>query len=308
MTIKWPIVILCGLGLAAALSAALLVTFWTARPIQGIVEQLPDPEVPVLIATRDIPAMTALREEDIGEKMVDRGSTPDGHFSDATQLIGRRPTSDIVDGQALTALLFPLAGSGLDLAGTLSDGMRAVSVAMGSDTGLVGLLYPGSRVDILATFSLGGQSDLGTAVSTTLLKNIEVLAVQGLTAAAAQRQADGAPSAVGPMITVLVTNEQAQFLHLATQNGRVSMAMRNPVDSAPVETEGTILVEGNIASLADVLSVSGKEEVEELAEILPEPVVVERPTPPPSPPPNNLTVNVIRGTVSESYEFAEELR
>jgi Flp pilus assembly protein CpaB len=170
--------------------------------------------------------------------------------------------TELQAGQVITKNLFPKEGTGLYVAANLAPGMRAVSIALKGQSGLEGLIYPGCLVDVIATFKLESNSKLGEAVSTTLLENIRVLAVEdiavgqnmestqdGVEKAAAQR----AVAARGMYVTLLVDAKQAEALQLAVDRGTVSLAMRNPEDLQTGDAVATLLNQGRLAEYAGSL-------------------------------------------------------
>ena len=67
------------------------------------------------------------------------------------------------------------------MAAAIPHGMRAISIMFPNHAITGGLLYPGSIVDILASFRLPSKDRVrGKAISTTLLQGIQVLAVENI--------------------------------------------------------------------------------------------------------------------------------
>ena len=101
-----------------------------------------------------------------------------------------------------------------------------------SAVGVAGFVLPSSRVDVLLTMAPGtGGNEQATKI---IMQNVKTLAA-GQTI---QQDQEGKPLAV-PVITLLVTPEQAETLILATSQGRIQLALRNTLDTATVETRGT---------------------------------------------------------------------
>jgi Flp pilus assembly protein CpaB len=123
-----------------------------------------------------------------------------------------------------------------------------------------GLLYPGSMVDIVATFRLRLQSDKGEALSVTLLQGIKVLAVGNETIFSSSEEDEkiiGSRSRSSTVtVTVMVNSRQAEALQLAMQSGNISLAMRNPLDKRLVDPEATILDQGRLARLGSLMESS----------------------------------------------------
>jgi pilus assembly protein CpaB len=111
----------------------------------------------------------------------------------------------------------------------IPDGMRAVSVKVDEVIGVAGFVLPGTRVDVLATFG-----DRDEAVTRVILQNVEALAAGQTT----QPDAQGKPQTV-PVITLLVSPEEAEDLTLAATQGQIQLALRGTLDQQSVPTDGS---------------------------------------------------------------------
>ena len=115
-------------------------------------------------------------------------------------------------------------GSGFGLAPMIPAGMRAVAVKVNEVVGVAGFVLPGMRVDVLVTVRPPGDAGARTS---TILQNVPVVS------AGQQIQADGSGRAVNvPVVTLLVTPEQAETLTLAGGEGRIQLVLRNSSDQA----------------------------------------------------------------------------
>jgi pilus assembly protein CpaB len=81
-------------------------------------------------------------------------------------------------------------------------------------------------VDVLLTGNPSRNNDPRTISTTTVLQNIVVLAA----GTKLQRTPDGQPQNV-PVITLLVSPDDAQKLTLASSEGKIQLALRNPLDA-----------------------------------------------------------------------------
>jgi pilus assembly protein CpaB len=132
-------------------------------------------------------------------------------------------------------------------AGGVPSGMRAVSIRVAESSGVVGLLRPGTKVDIQAVSHRETSTDLRT-----ILQNVEVLAVS--------TQPEAVPgNQMMPVVTVLTRAQDADLIALADSGARIRLALRNPLDdgTAPRRAMGISSVfaanggaETNIASSA----------------------------------------------------------
>lgn len=259
MKLRWSVVLLVVLGIAAALSAAVFTASLSAQQISEAVSPA-SPEVEILVASADFPAATLVKADMFTVKMVQKDKLTQGSYSESTQIIGKTTTIAMVEGQVFTPGLFPPDGSGARLAVGLPVGKRAVTIELTSYAGLEGLLYPGSIVDVITSFNISDSTRIGKAVSTTLLQSITVLAVQNLIVGSnlsdEERASRPKTSNKRPLITLLVDSKQAEALQLAVKYGAISLAMRNPTDMVEVATDATLLSEGKLARLAEFLGPS----------------------------------------------------
>ena len=104
--------------------------------------------------------------------------------------------------------------------------MRALSVSVNEVVGVAGFVTPGTMVDVLVTGNLPGGS---TNVTRTILENVSVLAA----GQKIEQDREGKPQTV-PVITLLVTPEDAAKLTMAANQGKMQLALRNTVDTKVV--------------------------------------------------------------------------
>jgi pilus assembly protein CpaB len=90
-------------------------------------------------------------------------------------------------------------------------------------------------VDVLLTLAQG-TANTKEPVTQVLMQNVKTLAA-GQTI---QEDREGKPMSV-PVVTLLVTPEQAETLALASGQGRIQLALRSSIDTAQVKTPGTRL-------------------------------------------------------------------
>ena len=167
------------------------------------------------------------------------GSAPRGAILNPSEAIGRGVISSLSQGEPiLTSRLAP-PGSGGGLAATIPQGMRACAVKVDQVVGVAGFVTPGMRVDVLVSGNLPGlaNTDEGT-VTKTILQNIEVLSA----GTDIQKDAEGKPEQV-QVVNLLVTPEQAQSLSLASNQLKIQLVLRNPLDTQIAEVSGTAMSE-----------------------------------------------------------------
>jgi pilus assembly protein CpaB len=154
---------------------------------------------------------------------------PAGYLGASEAVVGRGLITTVQENEPLLESKLAPAGAGGGLPVLISDGMRAVSVKVDEVVGVAGFVLPDTRVDVLLT--MNGPS--GEPMTEVLLQKVRTLAAgQNV-----QRDRDGKPRSV-PVITLLVTPEQAETLALAANQGRIQLALRNALDTATISTPG----------------------------------------------------------------------
>ena len=234
---KWSVIGLVTVGLVAATCVAILVALLPGRG-NG---QTQLKEVQLIEAVGSLERGTVVTRDHVAVRKVPRGHEPDNAFRDQGQVIGKRLIRSMSKGQIFTKAYFPTEGTGLELASQLPSGMRAVSLAISDSSGLRGLLYPGSTVDILVSLRSSNNDE---SVSKTLLEEVQVLAIGSKTASSPEEEDGKQPKverAKKMIVTIAVYPEQAQKLQLAMKHGTLSLALRNPGDIAPSEHKPTHL-------------------------------------------------------------------
>ena len=189
-----------------------------------------EPGSDVIVAATDLPVGAKLEERDILLVSYPKSNLPAGVFTKRSQVLGRGVILPVNKGEfLLPSKLAPLnAGSGLP--SLIPTGMRAVSVRVNDVVSVAGFVQPGSRVDVMLT----GNAGTGERQTTTVLTNVAVIAVgKNL------ERAPGGEASTAPVITLLVSPDDAQKLALAGQEGRIQLALRNPLDTRETEVAAT---------------------------------------------------------------------
>ncbi|MBL8294343.1 MAG: Flp pilus assembly protein CpaB [Bryobacterales bacterium] len=104
-------------------------------------------------------------------------------------------------------------------AAAIPPGFRAITVHVADSLGLLGLLKPGQRVDVQAIWGPPHAVELRTVA-----QNLAILDVQ------AQPEATPGRPAL-PVVTLLVTPEDADVVALADSAAKVRLALRSAADS-----------------------------------------------------------------------------
>jgi pilus assembly protein CpaB len=161
------------------------------------------------------------------------------------------------------------AGAGLPP--VIPPGFRAVSVRVNEVVGVAGYVLPGTHVDVVATVSpTASQADMTTKV---ILTNVEVLAA----GTKIERTTDKDKPMPVTVVTMLVDPEQAERLTLASTEGKIQLALRNPLDRNTPVTRGVkpSALLGTPASTPKAVARVGTPNTVVAAPRGPEPVTVE---------------------------------
>jgi pilus assembly protein CpaB len=184
-----------------------------------------------VVASRDLPAGSVIRRDDVKTVSWPGSSVPQGFATEAGDVVGRGLITEVRQNEPLLdwKLAQREAGGGLSI--TIPEGMRAVSVRVDEVVGVAGFVLPGTRVDVLVT--VVPTADRMQTITRTILTNIRTLAADQRY----QQDIDGEPRYV-TVVTLLVTPEQAETLTLAATEGRIQLALRNALDSDETVTQG----------------------------------------------------------------------
>jgi pilus assembly protein CpaB len=190
------------------------------------------PTQPVVVAAADLSLGAELKKEDLTTINFPAGTAPEGSFAKPADLIGRGLIVPVVKNEPLLAAKLASKEAGAGLPPIIPEGMRAVSVRVNEVIGVAGYVLPGTRVDVVATASPSSQP--GDTTSKLILSNVQVLTAG---TRLEQDQEKGKPMQV-TVVTLLVYPDQAERLALASTEGKIQLALRNPLDQGAPETPG----------------------------------------------------------------------
>ncbi len=197
--------------------------------------------VGVLAVLRTLEPGAPIRNEDLAERWI-----PQAYVESRAVRVGDRPrivnlrVSTPLDAQQVLMWTDIVVANDDQRAvsGLVQPGMRAVTIrAEGKASSLV---HPGDRVDVLATFSQPGSGDQRAAV--VLLQNVLVLGRGNEPSSGAART-----STDGSDLALSLSLQNAQVLAVASDKGKLSVALRSPEDlriqEGLVDISSSILVE-----------------------------------------------------------------
>ena len=207
---------------AVAFLVAVGVTAFTYQALSRKLEPSQDSSQ-IVVAALPVSVGAKLTEADLRVATWPKAVPIQGAFQKVSDVVGRGVLVPMVPNEPVLDSKLAGSGEGAGLTATIPDGMRAISVKVNDVIGVAGFVLPGSRVDIILSGSPNSEGKV--EMSKVILENIQVLA-------AGQNVATddaGKPLNV-QVVTLLVTPDQSQTLALAQVDGRLQLALRNPLD------------------------------------------------------------------------------
>lgn len=220
---------LIGLGVSVVI-ALLLATYVTRRfkeastPKSLVTQQIVVAAMPLQLGARLDSHNLRLMPWPAGEPVA-------GKFTRIEDCENRALLTPVAENELILESKLAPKEAGAGLSATIPEGMRALSVAVNEVIGVAGFVIPGTMVDVLVTGRLVGTSHGGSEnITRTILENVRVLA-------AGQKievDREGKPQTV-PVITLLVSPDDAGKLAMASTEGKIQLALRNTIDSKKVQ-------------------------------------------------------------------------
>jgi len=238
----------------------------------------------VVVAAHDLPTGSRVAEKDVRLVAWPSRNPVQGSFSAAKDVVDRGLITGIGENEPLTETKLAPIGSGAGLPPSIPPGMRAMSVKVDEVVGVAGFVAPGTRVDVVVT--LRGQGQAEETMTRTVVSNVLVLTAGTRLDQAQAKNGQPQPSSV---VTFAVTPSDAERIALASSEGRITLALRNPLDVAPTDTSGikvTRLMKGQTAETVEPVKprvVQARRQI-----------VVAAPAPAPAPVHSIYTVETIR--------------
>jgi pilus assembly protein CpaB len=189
------------------------------------------PTRPVVVAATDLQIGAALDAKSV--RVIDWPSSavPKNAIADPQEVIGRGLLMPVLENEPIlpTTLASKEAGAGLPPA--IPPGLRALSVRVNEVIGVAGYVLPGTHVDVVATVNPGEKQ--GDTTSKVILTNVLVLAA----GTKMEQDVNNKPMAVN-VVTLLVNPDESERLTLAAGEGKIQLALRNPLDKESPITHG----------------------------------------------------------------------
>ena len=207
---------------ALALALGFFASVYVYRNLQSG-SRSADSGVDVIVAADDLQVGAKVEERDIKIIKIPGADLPPGAPRRRADVLGHGVIVPISKGEFILPNRLAGENAGSGLPSLIPPGMRAVSVRVNEVVSVAGFVMPGTRVDVLLTGTPGGAAEQQT---TTVLQNVAVLA-SGHTL---ERTSTGEAQTTA-VITLLVSPDDAERLTLASSEGHIQLALRNPLDT-----------------------------------------------------------------------------
>lgn len=200
-----------------------------ARKADDLVRQMDEErnqKSKVVYAAKDITEGALITPEDLEEKEIQKMKVPESAVSNLSQAQGSYAATNIAQGTVL--LNGHLKAQSLHTAGfegKIKEGMRAITFAVDTNTGVAGFVAPNSHVDILCSVGAGAETKVAPVLS-----DVEVIAVGQIY----QKQAGAAGATPASSVTVSVSPEDGAKLVKSVKAGQLYLSLRNDKDHSPV--------------------------------------------------------------------------
>jgi pilus assembly protein CpaB len=223
--------IILGVAALAAGAAALLARGLLGGGTPQVKAALPPATAEVLVATTDLQPGIALTADEVRWQQWPR-SAVDASFitHDMTPdlkgvIAGAVVRAPMVPGEPLTGSKIVHADTAGFMAAMVSQGMRAVSIGISTESGAGGFILPNDRVDVLVTQQISDSPRRFGAH--TLLKFVRVLAVDQT-----YREDKDQKVVLAKTATLELTPRQAEQVERAQASGTISLSLHALGDSS----------------------------------------------------------------------------
>lgn len=146
---------------------------------------------------------------------------------DFEEIKGHFARSLILSGQPLPRDMITSIRPANQLTANIPDGYRAVTIRVDTRTSVEGFAQPGAKVDLHWTTNIKGQPTVKVIV-----QNAKVLSAERSTESGKQMSTGPVPSTV----TLLVTDQDAAKIQLASTTGTLSLSLRGDTDPGKAVT------------------------------------------------------------------------
>lgn len=181
----------------------------------------------IIVAKRGLPAGTLIKKTHLRWQAWPDTGVSDAYLVDGKtnleSLVGTVVRQGIAAGEPITETRVVRPGQHGFMAAVLRPGFRAITVGVNITSGVAGFVFPGDRIDLILSHSVGreGQNGRVRRASETVLTDVRVLAIDQSTNDQAEKPN---PS---KSVTLEVTPKQVEIVSLVSDIGRLSLSLRS---------------------------------------------------------------------------------
>lgn len=231
------------IAVVLAVFAALLTMMYVTNYQRHVDKDVAD--VPVLVATNDIPAGTSGEQaaQRVEERMVEQQDVAPGAVSDKELLKTLVVSQAIYGGEQVTRQRFSSATE-IGVRSQLEGNMRAVAVNGDAFQLLAGTLRGGDRVDVVASLKIDPDKDIHA--TRIVLRDLQVL--KPASAPGAESRLQGGSGSENFSVLLAVSDTQVQKLFHVMKHGDWTLQLRPVVDAVDspetLETVASLMRDG----------------------------------------------------------------
>ena len=214
-------------GIVGVVATVLIHRYITAKTAIA-----PKPTEQVVVADVDIAPGTALASRMLKTAMWPKEIVPPKVFRNVKELEGRVALTPIGRGEPIMVTKLAPEGTAAGLGGLLDPGKLAVTVRVDDVSGVAGFINPGDRVDLLVEMPAPEGKE---HFSKILLQNLKVLSKGQIWV-----QTDEKKPKMENTVTLELTPEEAEIINLATNQGKIRLALRNQLNQGQFYTKGVL--------------------------------------------------------------------
>jgi pilus assembly protein CpaB len=195
----------------------------------------------VVVAAVDVPRGTVIMSDQVKLRDVPKDQVHARAITKLEDAVNRAVITPLIkDEPILDGRLSPKGSRG-SMAWVTKPGMRAFTIQTTTlSAGVAGFVMPGDHVDVLMTMTGEANDGAGGGSTTTLLQNVEVMAVDQAIEAPAANKVDLSQLR---SVTLQVTPNEALVLDLGQNKGMLHLSLRNPEDLKTASTRPATLTD-----------------------------------------------------------------
>lgn len=196
-------------------------------PVQVVKKVQEIPMSHILVTNQTVPYGIRFNEE-----MLEWQKWPTEHLSEvfidqdvwptaAEDLLQAVARFELAAGEPITERKIVRPGSRGIMSALLKPGHRAVSIRITTDAAAAGFIRPGDHVDIIMTRRVTGVEGRGIFAD-TIFENVQILSVDQRFS----QGADGSAAIKGSMVSLELSQEDAELITVAQASGDLSLTLR----------------------------------------------------------------------------------